>query len=890
MPQEYYGGCATDIIVVRRPDGTLVSTPFHVFFGKKCANAVVDMTVNGKPVPVNMKVNERGSSWWCPPLEENQSKISSTNPNRTAMRSVRDGLSHIAIPQSDVKEHSFTGVEEENSPSCSSLIDSREFEDFEDSRSEPDLLDERGGEIILNETQSISPRIITPLFCLNSTGEDIIGKETNKKNAEDKKGGKPMDSIVTTTAEKQIIKSEENVGALEEGESREGEITEGGGRERRAEGVPTMDNCHHVCASLPRVPTGEVEEEKLVTLPSVQEFVTVGVANAPLESLPEEKLSVHSLSPRLVEEVKHIAEYTPSVYCFQPCVREVSSSPSPTSSKQQQPSNNKKNSSVAREIEIKNRTEMEEEVRRKEEMPGTLAAVAAPLPHPYTTLISSGESKLKSRSSEPSSKFFPSHQQLLQMSLQYGENEIDFTIRGQKRGCRAFIYLWDNTDRLIISDVDGTITKSDLLGHACEFAGLGARWLHPGICSFFADIKRNGYHVVYLSARSMSQARSTRKFLWGLHQGKVYLPRGPLFSFPGSFFHAIRQEIWQRSHIFKAHCLREIKEAFSETAKPFFAGFGNRYGDYVAYSKAGLSGTKIFLLNSSSRVKLSSMEFHLRSAIDPSLLDARFPPRRHRHEMNAHSSTSTSHCVEVGNASALLSCRDEERNKGGEAEENELREGDMEFLTSEHESNDTDPSEEIKKKKSLVTVLPSTVASLSPSSCGSEWCETTPTLPAFRLPTSSDSSSVVGNAIEKGELSVKRGEAFFSPTKNNASDFRELGNNSIQRGGLHMATLSMINCPHEMDLEMEQEFSDNRFWRIDPVSLINSSNSRSRTPNKIPSTSTSLISSPLEASKKGVPSLNSSVHSSRGTTESVSSGRRFYFFGGKVVHPLKKPA
>lgn len=51
----------------------------------------------------------------------------------------------------------------------------------------------------------------------------------------------------------------------------------------------------------------------------------------------------------------------------------------------------------------------------------------------------------------------------------------------------------------MVSDVDGTITRSDLLGHVLPT--LGVDWSHPGITQLFHNIARNGYQIMFLSSR-----------------------------------------------------------------------------------------------------------------------------------------------------------------------------------------------------------------------------------------------------------------------------------------------------------------------------------------------------------------------------------------------------
>ncbi|GAA6082873.1 phosphatidate phosphatase LPIN1-like isoform X1 [Tachysurus ichikawai] len=60
-------GCI-DVIVVRRPDGSLHCSPFHVRFGKmgvlRSREKVVDIEVNGEPVSLQMKLGDRGEAFF----------------------------------------------------------------------------------------------------------------------------------------------------------------------------------------------------------------------------------------------------------------------------------------------------------------------------------------------------------------------------------------------------------------------------------------------------------------------------------------------------------------------------------------------------------------------------------------------------------------------------------------------------------------------------------------------------------------------------------------------------------------------------------------------------------------------------------------------------------
>jgi phosphatidate phosphatase LPIN len=57
----------------------------------------------------------------------------------------------------------------------------------------------------------------------------------------------------------------------------------------------------------------------------------------------------------------------------------------------------------------------------------------------------------------------------------------------------AYIYFYRWCTKLVISDIDGTITRSDVLGHLLP--AMGWDWSHPGITRLFTDIAGNNYQV-----------------------------------------------------------------------------------------------------------------------------------------------------------------------------------------------------------------------------------------------------------------------------------------------------------------------------------------------------------------------------------------------------------
>lgn len=63
------------------------------------------------------------------------------------------------------------------------------------------------------------------------------------------------------------------------------------------------------------------------------------------------------------------------------------------------------------------------------------------------------------------------------------------------------IYLWDYNDKIVISDVDGTITRSDVLGHVLP--RVGKDWSQPNTVELYKSIQANGYKMLYLTARAI---------------------------------------------------------------------------------------------------------------------------------------------------------------------------------------------------------------------------------------------------------------------------------------------------------------------------------------------------------------------------------------------------
>uniref|UniRef100_A0A8C1HGU5 phosphatidate phosphatase n=1 Tax=Cyprinus carpio carpio TaxID=630221 RepID=A0A8C1HGU5_CYPCA len=190
-------------------------------------------------------------------------------------------------------------------------------------------------------------------------------------------------------------------------------------------------------------------------------------------------------------------------------------------------------------------------------------------------------------------------EQIESLNLREGANTVVFSVTTQYQGtcrCEAAIYLWSYDDKIIISDIDGTITKSDALGHILP--QLGKDWTHHGIAKLYHKIHQNGYKFLYCSARAIGMADITKGYLqWVNDQGTV-LPKGPVLLAPSSLFSALHREVIEKKpEVFKIACLTDIRDLFSPVTQPFYAAFGNRTNDAYAYKEVGVPETHIFTVN-----------------------------------------------------------------------------------------------------------------------------------------------------------------------------------------------------------------------------------------------------------------------------------------------------
>ena len=201
---------------------------------------------------------------------------------------------------------------------------------------------------------------------------------------------------------------------------------------------------------------------------------------------------------------------------------------------------------------------------------------------------------------------FPTEEQIEKMNLKEGKNEICFAIEtfwGGIQTIKSNIYFWSHRAKMILWDIDGTITRSDVLG--VILPRLGFNWNHDGVIELIDKMNNNGYKIVYLTARAIFQGDATHEFLNNMEKDGIKLPSGPIIMDPDGIFSSFKKGIVQKQQYFiKILSLLEIKSLFGKNndEENFYAGFGNKETDAIAYRYLGIPLKSIFIINMSSGI------------------------------------------------------------------------------------------------------------------------------------------------------------------------------------------------------------------------------------------------------------------------------------------------
>ena len=257
-------------------------------------------------------------------------------------------------------------------------------------------------------------------------------------------------------------------------------------------------------------------------------------------------------------------------------------------------------------------------------------------------------------------------EELKMLDLKPGLNTVTYSYKSRVFGTQTLecnLFLWDSEDKVVVSDIDGTITKSDVLGHI--YTMVGKDYAHPGIASLYRKIVRNGYKILFVTSRAISQSNSTRAYLRTLTQNGETLPIGPVMCAPDPISTALYREVVARKpEVFKIRCLTRVRRLFDVDINKtrMFAGFGNRSSDALAYKTCGIELDKIYTIDPKSRLRSEKTgeTFEIQHLMDK--VDQAFP----RIEGRIQNEDEEEEEVEVA-ARWRITAEDKERKKGEES-------------------------------------------------------------------------------------------------------------------------------------------------------------------------------------------------------------------------------
>uniref|UniRef100_A0A8C7WY23 phosphatidate phosphatase n=1 Tax=Oryzias sinensis TaxID=183150 RepID=A0A8C7WY23_9TELE len=578
-------GCI-DVIVVRQPDGSLQCSPFHVRFGKmgvlRSREKVVDIEINGEPVSLHMKLGENGEAFFVKEMENKLVSCDRHSPDESPSLTPKSDseLTNRANPEmqwawgelpqaAQVHTHKHTHIENIGS----SYTETNSFAVCSATKIFPDHLDEG-----------------------RNRGSPIIRTDSPSRKKEKRSQHLGADGIYLDD----IAELEPEVAALYFPKS------DGGSSSMKGESELMMMDVRSANQSPQSVSSSGVDSgidsllDQISDLPHVAISLCGGLTDnkeITREQFMERTISYQQFSenPSIIDDPNLVVKIGNKYYNWSTAApvmlaMQVYKKPLPQESvenimKEKMPKKGgrwwfswrtifffffKDESSSSDEDHII--PSQVSESCQPEVLSGTIC-------YKKTLRLTSD--------------------QLASLQLKEGPNEVVFSVTTQYQGtcrCHGTIYLWSWNDKIVISDIDGTITRSDTLGHILPT--LGKDWTHQGIARLYHRVSLNGYKFMYCSARAIGMADMTRGYLHWVNERGTMLPMGPVLLSPSSLFSAFHREVIEKKpEKFKIECLTDIKHLFYPNSEPFYAAFGNRATDVYSYKEVGIPLNRIFTVN-----------------------------------------------------------------------------------------------------------------------------------------------------------------------------------------------------------------------------------------------------------------------------------------------------
>ena len=145
---------------------------------------------------------------------------------------------------------------------------------------------------------------------------------------------------------------------------------------------------------------------------------------------------------------------------------------------------------------------------------------------------------------------------ILQTFLNYGRNEIEYRLTSDPtKKVESTVYFWNYNENIVIVDVDGTVTRSDVLGHVLPRIGV-SYWAQDDVASLMTNIAKNGYKILYLTCRNIGYAWKSKEYVLSIKQEQKFsMPDGPLVLSPNRLWKQLFDEVVvKKPEVFKIAC------------------------------------------------------------------------------------------------------------------------------------------------------------------------------------------------------------------------------------------------------------------------------------------------------------------------------------------------
>ena len=162
--------------------------------------------------------------------------------------------------------------------------------------------------------------------------------------------------------------------------------------------------------------------------------------------------------------------------------------------------------------------------------------------------------------------------------LPVGLRDLYASVVADRSGVRFLAYVAPQNAKLIVSDVDGTLTSSEASFVKAVIVGKKVK-PHPGAAAALRDARARGYQVVYVTARGDRFTDATRYWL-----GTNGFPRGPVRLAPSYIVKPGAATVAYKRRVLQSLASFDI-----------VAGVGNRKSDVAAYSALGIAPDRIFI-------------------------------------------------------------------------------------------------------------------------------------------------------------------------------------------------------------------------------------------------------------------------------------------------------